>query len=216
MAKVTQRTELGPLRALPAVRQARIERGTRLGLAQCAQLTPVVPQNVVRPRDVSRDDDEDDSADRTRILGWVADSSTCASRARQPLCLRQYAQLCMDCRRPSSSCGLPKLVPLFNESGKLVPTSRRWGRRHRRARLRPGFFYLNRGSRVMEAGLIQSPGMPGRFNCAVDGVLRRHRSMNSPAPRQMRDSVSRQLNSEPSCIRVQLTGYSCKPLHGSC
>ena len=27
----------------------------------------------------------------------------------------------------------------------------------------------------MEAGLIQSPGMPGRFNCAVDGVLRRHR-----------------------------------------
>ena len=42
MAKVTQRTELGPLRALPAVRQARIERGTRLGLAQCAQLTPDV------------------------------------------------------------------------------------------------------------------------------------------------------------------------------
>ena len=40
MAKVTQRTELGPLRTLPAVRQARIERGMRLGLAQCAQLTP--------------------------------------------------------------------------------------------------------------------------------------------------------------------------------
>ena len=39
MAKVTQRTELGPLRALPTVRQARIERGMRLGLAQCAQLT---------------------------------------------------------------------------------------------------------------------------------------------------------------------------------
>jgi hypothetical protein len=33
MAKVTQRTELGPLRALPTVRQARIERGMRLGLA---------------------------------------------------------------------------------------------------------------------------------------------------------------------------------------
>jgi hypothetical protein len=33
----------------------------------------------------------------------------------------------MDCRRRSSSCGLPKLVPLFNESGKLVPTSHRWG-----------------------------------------------------------------------------------------
>jgi hypothetical protein len=40
IAKVTQRTELGPLRALPTVRQARIERGMRLGLAQCAQLTP--------------------------------------------------------------------------------------------------------------------------------------------------------------------------------
>jgi hypothetical protein len=39
IAKVTQRTELGPLRALPTVRQARIERGMRLGLAQCAQLT---------------------------------------------------------------------------------------------------------------------------------------------------------------------------------
>ena len=37
---MTQRTELGPLRALPTVRQARIERGMRLGLAQCAQLTP--------------------------------------------------------------------------------------------------------------------------------------------------------------------------------
>jgi hypothetical protein len=42
IAKVTQRTELGPLRALPTVRQARIERGMRLGLAQCAQLTPDV------------------------------------------------------------------------------------------------------------------------------------------------------------------------------
>ena len=39
IAKVTQRTELGPFRALPTVRQARIERGMRLGLAQCAQLT---------------------------------------------------------------------------------------------------------------------------------------------------------------------------------
>jgi len=38
MAKVTQRTELGPLRALPTVRQARIERGMRLSLTQCAQL----------------------------------------------------------------------------------------------------------------------------------------------------------------------------------
>ena len=38
MAKVTQRTELGPLRALPTVRQARIERGMRLRLTQCAQL----------------------------------------------------------------------------------------------------------------------------------------------------------------------------------
>jgi hypothetical protein len=39
----------------------------------------------------------------------------------------QCAQLCMDCRRRSSSCCHPKLVPLFNESGNLVPTSHRWG-----------------------------------------------------------------------------------------
>ena len=52
----------------------------------------------------------------------------------------QYAQLCMDCRRRRSSCSRPKLVPLFNESGKLVPTSHRWGHRHQRARLLPGFF----------------------------------------------------------------------------
>jgi hypothetical protein len=39
IAKVTKRTEFGPLRALPTVRQARIERGMRVGLAQCAQLT---------------------------------------------------------------------------------------------------------------------------------------------------------------------------------
>ena len=39
MAKVTQPTELGPLRALPTVREARIERGMRPSFAQCAQLT---------------------------------------------------------------------------------------------------------------------------------------------------------------------------------
>jgi hypothetical protein len=49
MAKVTQRTELGPLRALPTVRQARNERGMRLGLAQCAQLT--LTPDFVRDRD---------------------------------------------------------------------------------------------------------------------------------------------------------------------
>jgi hypothetical protein len=38
MAKVTQRPELGALRALPTVRQARIERGMGLSLTQCAQL----------------------------------------------------------------------------------------------------------------------------------------------------------------------------------
>jgi hypothetical protein len=48
IAKVTQRTELEPLRALPTVRQARIERGMRLGLAQCAQLT--LAPDVVRDR----------------------------------------------------------------------------------------------------------------------------------------------------------------------
>jgi hypothetical protein len=49
MVKMTQRTELGPLRALPTVRQARIERGMRLGLAQRAQLT--LTPDVVWDRD---------------------------------------------------------------------------------------------------------------------------------------------------------------------
>ena len=72
IAKVSQPTELGPLRALPTARHAQVDRGIRLSPAQ-------------------------------------------------------YAQLRMDCRRRSSSCCHPKLVPLFNESGKLVPTSHRWG-----------------------------------------------------------------------------------------
>jgi hypothetical protein len=79
-----------------------------------------------------------------------------APSAATALALRSTAQLCMDCRRRSSSCCHPKLVPLFNESGKLVPTSHRWGHRHQRARLLPGFFYRNRSSPVMAAGLMQS------------------------------------------------------------
>ena len=112
IAKVTQRTEFGPLVALPTARRARVEHGNRLSPTQSAQL-------------------------------------------------------CMDCSRRSSSCGSPKLVPLFNESGKLVPTSHRWGHQQE-AWLRPGFFYRNRG-------IPESPGIPARFNCAVDGVPRRHR-----------------------------------------
>ena len=42
IVKVTQRTELGPLVALPTARHARLDRGMRLRLAQCAQLTPDV------------------------------------------------------------------------------------------------------------------------------------------------------------------------------
>ncbi len=39
MEKVAQRTELGPLRALPTVRQARIKRGIRHSPTCSAQLT---------------------------------------------------------------------------------------------------------------------------------------------------------------------------------
>jgi type I site-specific restriction endonuclease len=42
----------------------------------------VVPQNVVRPRDVSRDDGEGDPADRALTLTCVADGSTSANRGR--------------------------------------------------------------------------------------------------------------------------------------
>ena len=59
----------------------------------------------------------------------------------------QYARLCMDCRARSSSCCHPKLVSLFNESGKLVPTSHRWGHNHSPA----------------SAGLLLSPSPAGRF-----------------------------------------------------
>jgi hypothetical protein len=50
IAKVTKRTELGPSRALPTVRQVRFERGTPLRLAQCAQLT--LTPDVVWDRDL--------------------------------------------------------------------------------------------------------------------------------------------------------------------
>ena len=40
---------------------------------------PVVPQNVVRLRDMSRDDREGDPADRARTLTCVADGSTSAN-----------------------------------------------------------------------------------------------------------------------------------------
>jgi len=93
--------------------------------------TAVVPK-------ILSDDRESDQAGRTRTPTCVADSSTCATRARQPP--SPYAPLCLDCRRRSSSRYHPKLVPLFNESGKLVPTSHRWGHLHQRARLRPGLF----------------------------------------------------------------------------
>jgi len=40
IAKGTKRTELGPSRALPTARCARVERCIRLNPAQCAQLRP--------------------------------------------------------------------------------------------------------------------------------------------------------------------------------
>jgi hypothetical protein len=49
MAKVSQRTELGALSALPTIRQARIERGMRHSPAQRAQLT--LTPDVVWDRD---------------------------------------------------------------------------------------------------------------------------------------------------------------------
>jgi hypothetical protein len=38
--RVTERTQLGPLRALPTARHARVEHGNRLSPMQYAQLTP--------------------------------------------------------------------------------------------------------------------------------------------------------------------------------
>ncbi len=83
IAKVTQPTELGPLRTLPMARHAGVERG--IGLSP-----------------------------------------------------GQHALPSIDCRRRSSSCCHPKLVPVFNESGKLVPTSRRWG--HHQSPVSAGLF----------------------------------------------------------------------------
>lgn len=37
LARMTHRTELGPLRTLPTARHVRVESGLRLGPAQCAQ-----------------------------------------------------------------------------------------------------------------------------------------------------------------------------------
>jgi len=92
---------------------------------RCGAPKPCRSSKRCPSRDVSRDDREGDPADRIRTLTCVADGSTCAGRARQPP--SPYTQLRMDCRRRSSSCCHPKLIPICNESGKLVPTSRRWG-----------------------------------------------------------------------------------------
>ena len=44
-----------------------------------ADAVAVVPQNVVRRRDASRDDRERDPAGRARTLACIADGSTCAT-----------------------------------------------------------------------------------------------------------------------------------------
>jgi transposase-like protein len=77
-------------------RQARVDAGTEAGVA-CRVLGVSVSayyewrnrscrSSKPRPsRDVRSDDREDDQADRDPTVMCVADSSTCASRARQPL-----------------------------------------------------------------------------------------------------------------------------------
>jgi len=77
-------------------------------------------------------------------------------------------------RRRSSTWGPPKLVPLFNESRKLVPTSRRWGHRHHRARLRPGFFYrrAQRGVQKAMRPISRVPRLP-TTECRAAGRVRR-------------------------------------------
>ena len=59
------------------------ERALRQGVAQFIREriveAGVVPQNVVRLRDMSRDDREGDPADRARTLTCVADGSTSAN-----------------------------------------------------------------------------------------------------------------------------------------
>ena len=50
-----------------------------IGIHESRACAPVVPQNVVRPRDMSRDDREGDPADRARTLTCVADGSTSAN-----------------------------------------------------------------------------------------------------------------------------------------
>jgi hypothetical protein len=118
IAKVTQRTEIGTLRALPTARHARVERGNRFSPTQ-------------------------------------------------------YAQLCMDCRRRSSSCCPPKRVPLFNESGKLVPTSHRWGHNHSPA---PAGLLLSRSEQPSHGGwihAIESRVNPERFHPSTEGCVAR-------------------------------------------
>ena len=99
-------------------------------------------------RDVSGDDRKGDPPDRTRTLRCVGNR----------LSTMHYAQLCTDCRRRSPSCGPPKLVPLFNESGKLVPTSHRWGHHHCPASA--GSFLCKRSPRI-EGRSYRSPRPTG-------------------------------------------------------
>jgi len=81
-------------------------------------------------------------------------------------------------RLQSSSCCPPKLVPRFNESGKLVPTSRRWGHGHQRVRLRLQARSGGRKQGVQQVNHWVGQPDPERGNIndwAFAGVLRRHR-----------------------------------------
>jgi hypothetical protein len=70
--------------------------------------------------------------EKRRIAGAVALPTARYARIERGNRLgpTQHAQLSRDCCRRSSSCCSPKPVPLFNESGEFVPTSRTWGHRH--------------------------------------------------------------------------------------
>jgi hypothetical protein len=95
IAKVTQRTELGPLRALPMVRQARIERGMRLRPTRSCAWIAVVEAHHAAIRSSSHSSMKAENWFQLRIVG-VTKKSRDSDSGRSPLvrCGKYVSRAC--------------------------------------------------------------------------------------------------------------------------
>jgi hypothetical protein len=123
IAKVTKRTELGPLRALPTARYGRVERGNRHSLTRSCPWVAVVEAHHTAIRSSSHSSMKTENWLQLRIVGVTAirepgfgRASSIAERSRAGrfrLCLGG----CCVCERGSCKC-------LRTQKGRGVPMFR--------------------------------------------------------------------------------------------